>query len=270
MALLRRFAAAVLVVAMLGVLAPFAWMLVTALTRETALYNLDHWFTRSDLTMQNFTHLFRATAMFAWLWNSTILAVCGSTLSIVVSFPAAYAVARIDSIHPRFFAKSVIAAYGLPPTAVALPVFFVASRLGIEGSPLLVVVMYGAMTCPVAVWLLTQYINQVPRSIDESARLDGAGTLRLLGTVILPAVAHGVAITFAFAFLLAWGEYSYALMLLDPAWRTVPVGLAQLEGGDVYSWGMIMAGSLVACLPALLVVVVTQSVANLFHRGRPA
>jgi multiple sugar transport system permease protein len=236
--------------------APLLWMLLTAFTRESALYDLTRWpLTPHDFTTQNVTRLFATTGMMRWTINSVLLASMSAFITIVVAFPAAYAVARINSPHARIFGSTLILAYALPPSLLVIPLFTIAARIGLYDSPMLLVIVYAAMATPIATWLLVQYVGQIPQSVDDIARLDGCRTPQLLIGVILPATRGGIAITYVFSFLLAWGEYIYALTLMSsPEHKTIPVGIALLQGGDIYNWGMMMAGAAIASLPALAIV----------------
>ena len=140
-----------------------------------------------------------------------------------------------------------------------VPIFVILSGLGLKNSYLGLVAVYLTFTIPFVTWMLKAYLTGIPAELEEAALVDGATRLQTMTRIILPLAAPGVAASAIFAFTLAWNEYLYAFILLDEKdMMTLSPGMTGLVFGDIFLWGMIMAGATMMSAPVLLLYFIAQ------------
>ena len=242
-----------LVIILILILFPFWWMIATSLKSGVELYSDANPLWPERFQLNNYKEILNDTKIIRWIINSFVISFLSSCITLLLSIPAAFAIAKIPSTHSKVFGISAILGYGLPPILIMIPLFTVITRIGFYDNPWVLIVVYPSFLIPFATWLLAGYIKTVPLSVEYAARIDGCSTKGILHHITLPLIKEGILSTFAFCFLLAWGEYIYALSFISSQkFRTLTVGLATLETGDVYAWGKIMAASVIATVPVLL------------------
>lgn len=185
--------------------------------------------------------------------NSFGVAIGTVILAVGCSVLGAYAAVRL-----RFFGRNAVngmflAVYMFPGIVLAVPLFVGMSRIGLTGSLVGLVLIYMAMTVPVALYMLRNYFNAVPVSVEEAALIDGCGRLKMIRKVVLPMALPGIAATSLYVFMIAWNEYLYALLFLvqDRQRWTVALGIAQLTEFTVPAT-VLMAGSIAITIPVIL------------------
>jgi multiple sugar transport system permease protein len=191
--------------------------------------------------------------------NSLVLASLTTIVTIAASALGAYAVVRLR-FHGRGLVNGFfLAIYVFPGIVLAVPLFVVFSQIGLAGSISGLVIIYMAQTVPVAVYMLRNYVQTVPQSIEEAAMIDGCGRLGVIRRVVLPIAMPGIAATGLYVFMIAWNEFLFALLFLAPdrAKWTVSLGLRQLDDIGV-SVTVLMAGSIVITLPVIALFVAAQ------------
>lgn len=195
-----------------------------------------------------------------FIGNSALVAVAATALSLAVAIPGAYAVARLRFFGRRQIDLLFLAVYLFPSIVVAIPLFVVFSRAGLRGSLAGLVLVYVSQTLPVSVYLLRNYFETIPVSLEESAALDGAGRLGVLRRVSLPLAAPSIMAVALYCFMIAWNEFLFALLFLvdKPDRWTVSLGLAQLADGVEVPKTVLMAGSVLLTLPIVLLFFATE------------
>lgn len=190
----------------------------------------------------------------AFIGNSAVVAVAATLLSLAVAIPGAYAVARLRFFGRRQVDLLFLAVYLFPSIVIAIPLFVVFSRAGLRGSLAGLVLVYVSQTLPVSVYMLRNYFETIPVSLEESAALDGAGRLGIIRRVSLPLAAPSIMAVALYDFMIAWNEFLFALLFLvdKPDRWTVSLGLAQLADGVEVPKTVLMAGSVVLTLPIVL------------------
>lgn len=240
-------------------LLPVYWIAVTSLKGEREIYALPPTFVPQAPTLVNYQTVLFNTRFPTFVLNSVIVSVATTLLSVLIGTLAAYAITRMQFRGRTAVARGVIAAYLLPPTLLFIPLFIVLQALGLIDSITGLSLAYLTFTVPFATWMLIGYIRTIPMELDEAARIDGAGRLQILWRVLVPVAAPGIAIVALFAFTQAWNEFLYALVYVysDRA-RTLTSGLVGMMMGDVFIWGQLMAASMIAITPVLLIYIVAQ------------
>ncbi|MEG1640751.1 MAG: carbohydrate ABC transporter permease, partial [Ruthenibacterium sp.] len=166
----------------------------------------------------------------------------------------------------RFFPKIanritrlIILAYMFPPILLVVPYFTLMSSAKMTNSLMGLVIVYLSFTIPYCVWMLTGYFNDIPISIEEAAKIDGASKLKTFSKITLPLAAPGIVATAIFAFINSWNEFLYSLVLISSgAKKTVSVALYSLTGGETIRYGEMMAASVIVVLPSMLLFFLIQ------------
>jgi multiple sugar transport system permease protein len=235
---------------------PFAWMLITSLKQNRELYSLaqNPFLVRQGITWDHYRFLLERTDFPLWLRNSTIVAVVATLVSVVFALLAAYALARLRFAGAEGVATFVFIVYLVPTTLLFIPLARIVALLQLSNTLWALIVTYPAFIVPFATWMLMAYLANIPRSLEESAMVDGCTRLRALWHIVLPVARPGIITAALFAFTLAWGEFIYALTFISTSSiKTVTAGVVvDLIRGDVFYWGSLMGGALLASLPVVL------------------
>jgi multiple sugar transport system permease protein len=190
-----------------------------------------------------------------FLANSAMVSVAATLVTLLVSIPGAYAVARLRFTGRRQVHFLFLSVYLFPSILLAIPLFVLFTRLGLRGSLTGLGIVYIAQTVPVSIYMLRNYLSTIPESLEEAAAVDGYSRLQTLRKVILPLAAPAVMANALYIFMIAWNEFLFALLFLveNRADWTVSLGLAQLSGGIEVSKTVLMAGSVVLTLPIVII-----------------
>jgi multiple sugar transport system permease protein len=240
-------------------LAPFFYMVLTGVSLRPDFVRPEIPLTLTPLHIE--TVLTDASLHFLdYLRNSLIISAIAATSAVLVASLAAYALTRLE-VPGRLLVLFFILGVSLfPQVSLVSYLYKFMAGLGWINTWQALILPYIAWTLPLAVWILYSYFSQIPRDLDRAALVDGCTRLQVLIRVVLPVAAPGVFSTFLLAFIFAFNEFLFALMLTtDYTARTVPVGIALFEGlhGEL-PWGEIMAASTVATLPVVLLTLAFQ------------
>jgi multiple sugar transport system permease protein len=208
----------------------------------------------SSPTLAHIRKLLFDTAYPDWLWNTMLVAVVSTFLSLVCSLLAAYAIERLRFRGSRYVGVSVFLAYLVPPSILFIPLAKVVFELGLFDTRFALILTYPTFLIPFCTWLLMGYFRSIPFELEECALIDGASRWQILTKIVLPLAVPGLISAGIFAFTLSWNEFIYALTFISSSEvKTVPVGVVtELVEGDVYHWGSLMAGALLGSLPVAI------------------
>jgi multiple sugar transport system permease protein len=232
---------------------PFYWMLLTAFKTDADLYNLQSnpfWFNEAP-TLEHIRYLFEQTLFARWLFNSFLIGVCVTAITLVTALPAGYSLARMPGRNAENLGIGIFLTYLVPPTLLFLPLSRIISWLGLQDSLWSLVVVYPTFTIPFCTWLLMGFFKALPREIEEAAIVDGCSLFGAFIKMVLPLSLPAILTVVIFAFTLTLQEFVYALTFVSSsAQKTVTLGVAtDLVRGDIYYWGELMAGALIASVP---------------------
>lgn len=256
--LLRRIVVVYLplIVFVFVLLFPFYWMAVTAVKPNHQLTNYTDYspFWVVGPTLDHIKYLLFETSYPGWLWNTMIVSVFSTILSLAASVFAAYAIERVRFTGARVTGLMIFLAYLVPPSILFIPLAFMVFQFGIYDSRLALILTYPTFLIPFCTWLLMGYFRSIPFELEESALVDGASRWQILTKIVLPLAIPGLISAGIFAFTLSWNEFIYALTFISSSEnKTVPVGvLTELVRGDVYEWGALMSGALIGSLPVVI------------------
>jgi multiple sugar transport system permease protein len=234
---------------------PFYWMTITALKpNEELLSREGNPFWVIHPTLDHIKKLLFDTSYPEWLWNTVVISVVATFLSIFCSVLAAYAIERLRFRGSRYVGMSIFLAYLVPPSILFIPLAAMVYKLDLFDTRLALILTYPTFLIPFCTWLLMGYFKTIPIELEECALIDGASRLQILVRIILPLAVPGLISAGIFAFTLSWNEFIYALTFISSSEvKTVPVGVVtELVEGDVYHWGSLMAGALFGSLPVAI------------------
>jgi multiple sugar transport system permease protein len=231
---------------------PFYWMAMTAFKPDAELLSREgNPFWIINPTLAHVKKLLFETQYPEWLWNTILVSVVSTFLSLVCSVLAAYAIERLRYRGSRYVGASIFLAYLVPPSILFIPLATMVYKLDLFDTRLALILTYPTFLIPFSTWLLMGYFKSIPFELEECALIDGASRFQILVKIILPLAVPGLISAGIFAFTLSWNEFIYALTFVSSSEvKTVPVGVVtELVEGDIYHWGSLMAGALFGSLP---------------------
>ncbi|MBC9209852.1 carbohydrate ABC transporter permease [Roseomonas aerophila] len=235
---------------------PFYWMTITAIKPNAEMFDYKTYspFWVVSPTLANINKLLFETSYPRWLFNTMLIAVCATVISLVASVLAAYAIQRLRFKGSAYVGLAIYIAYLVPPSILFIPLASMVFKLGLFDSPFALILTYPTFLIPFCTWLLIGYFKSIPYELEECALIDGASRLQILRRITLPLAVPGLISAGIFSFTLSWNEFIYALAFISSSEnKTVPVAiLTELVQGDVYQWGSLMAGSLLGSLPVAI------------------
>ncbi|HXX84632.1 MAG TPA: carbohydrate ABC transporter permease [Casimicrobiaceae bacterium] len=234
---------------------PFYWMAMTAFKPDAELLSREaNPFWLKDPTLAHVKKLLFDTAYPDWLWNTILVSVVSTFLSIFCSVLAAYAIERLRFRGSRYVGMSIFLAYLVPPSILFIPLATMVYKLDLFDTRLALILTYPTFLIPFCTWLLMGYFKSIPYELEECALIDGASRVQILWRIVLPLAVPGLISAGIFAFTLSWNEFIYALTFISSSEvKTVPVGVVtELVEGDIYHWGSLMAGALFGSLPVAI------------------
>ncbi|MGA5438286.1 carbohydrate ABC transporter permease [Streptomyces griseoincarnatus] len=239
---------------------PFVWLASTAFKPATELAGLHPTWIPQNPTLANFRQAFDEQPLLRAALNSLLTASAAALVAVAVATPMAYVMARHRGALARAATGWVVVSQAFPFVLLIIPLFLVLKNLRMIDSLPGLVLVHVVWSLPFALWMLTGYVRAVPAELEEAAAVDGAGRLRTLVSVTVPLLAPGIAATALFAFVTAWNEFFFALVLLKtPEQQTLPVLLTRFIGAEgVADLGPLAAAAFLATLPSLLVFALIQ------------
>ncbi|MGH3320170.1 MAG: carbohydrate ABC transporter permease [Streptosporangiaceae bacterium] len=218
-------------------------------------YGNDPFILNQGGTLDNWTLLFGQTPFITFLINTAIVGFCVVAITLGLSLPAAYSLARLNLRFGTTLGIAIFLVYLIPPSLLFVSMSQVVSTLGLQDSRWSLVVVYPTITIPVSVWLLMGFFKSIPRDVEEQAMIDGYSRLGAFVRVLVPLTYPGMVAVIVFAFTLATGEFIYALAFVSTsAQKTVSVGVpTELIRGDVYYWQSLLGAAVVVAVPIAVV-----------------
>ncbi|MFO1038705.1 MAG: carbohydrate ABC transporter permease [Geminicoccaceae bacterium] len=239
---------------------PFYWAIVSSLKTGSGLFDVRFW--PSDPAWGNYVSIFREQPFGRNILNSLIVAVSTVVLSLALSVAAAYALGRVQFRGRSALLFTVLGVSMFPQIAVLSGMFELVRALGIYNNLLSLILSYMIFTLPFTVWVLTTFMRELPKELEEAAIVDGAKPFTVVTKVFMPLMGPALVTTGLLAFIAAWNEFLFALTFtLSGEMRTVPVAIALISGASTHElpWGNIMAASVVVTVPLIALVLYFQN-----------
>ncbi|MFF1376261.1 carbohydrate ABC transporter permease [Streptomyces sp. NPDC058308] len=239
---------------------PFLWLISTAFKPTRELGSLHPTWIPKDPTLENFRQAFDEQPLLRAAGNSLIAALSAALIAVVIATPMAYVMAR----HRNRLAKAatgwVVISQAFPFVLIIIPLFLILKNLHLINSLPGLILVYVVWSLPFALWMLVGYVRAVPAELEEAAAVDGASRVRTFVSVVAPLLAPGIVATAMFAFITAWNEFFFALVLLKtPEKQTLPVILNRFIGTEgVADLGPLAAAAFLATIPSLVIFAIIQ------------
>ena len=236
---------------------PIYWMVITTFKPDRDLYNLQNfplWFNQNGVTLDHLALLFNKTRFTTWLTNTLWVSAAVVAITLVLSLPAGYALARLRFRGAETLTIGIFLTYLVPTTLLFLPLVKVIAFLGLFDHLQALMLAYPTFTVPFCTWLMAGFFKTIPIEIEEAAMVDGCSRLGAIRRVILPLSLAGVLTVAIFAFTLSMQDFVYALTFVSSSdEKVVTIGVVtELIRGDVFFWGSLMAGALIAGVPVAI------------------
>ncbi|MEU9747706.1 MULTISPECIES: carbohydrate ABC transporter permease [Streptomyces] len=239
---------------------PFLWLISTAFKPAPELGSLHPTWIPDSPTLENFRQAFDEQPLLRAAGNSLTVALSAALIAVVIATPMAYVMARQRGRLATAATGWVVVSQAFPFVLVIIPLFLVLKNLHLINSLFGLIMVYVVWSLPFALWMLVGYVRAVPAELEEAAAVDGAGRLRTLVSVTAPLLAPGIVATAMFAFITAWNEFFFALVLLkSPEKQTLPVILTHFLGAEgVADLGPLAAAAFLATIPSLAIFAIIQ------------
>jgi multiple sugar transport system permease protein len=232
---------------------PFYWMGVATFKQNVDLYATENnpFIFNLPPTMDHLRYLFGQTQFVRWLANTALVGVIVVGITLFLSLPAAYALARLTGRWGQRLGIGIFLTYLVPPTLLFIPLSRVIAVLGLQDTIWSLVLVYPSITVPFSIWLLMSFFKSIPKELEDAAMVDGLSRFGAFIKLVVPISLSGILTVVIFTFTLVTQEFVYALTFISPeAHQMVGVGIPIfLVRGDVYYWGALMAACLIASLP---------------------
>lgn len=238
---------------------PFAWAVISSLKSGPAIF--DAALIPAEPSLRNYVAIFAEQPFGRTILNSLIVGAGTVALSLVLALGAAYALGRVSFRGRGLLLMVILAVSMFPQVAVLSGMFELITALGLYDTPFALILSYLIFTLPFTAWVLTTFMRDLPKELEEAAMVDGAGPWTVVTRIFLPLMGPAIASTTLLAFLVAWNEFLFALTFtLSAEARTVPVAIALISGASQYEvpWGPLMAASVIVTVPIIALVLLFQ------------
>ena len=254
---------------------PFYWMLATMFKEDLDLYNAENvpyvynpiqWRFWESATTKHVEFLFTDTRYTDWLVNTAFVGAVVVAITLVISLPAGYALARLSGSWGQTAGIGIFLVYLIPPTLLFLPLSPLVARLGLQNSLLSLILVYPSFTIPFSTWLLMGFFKTIPQELEDAALVDGCSRIKALLRIVFPISLPGILTVVIFAFSLCVNEFIYAFTFISSSEsRTISSGVpSELIRGDVFFWQSLMAATLI---PSIVLALLYNAFLDRFIKG---
>ncbi len=247
----------VLMLAAVISIVPFLYILSTSVKDTNSLFSYPPEWVPDELFWGNYAKLLQETSFLNWTLNTFMIGLAITVLKLVIDAMAAYSLAKLQFAGKRFVSATLLLAVAIPVAALIIPLFFLVRSMGLLNTYWALILP--ALANPLGIFLLRSFIVSLPDDLIHSARLDGAGELRIFAQIILPLISSGLVVHAIFTFMLQYTNFLWPLVAIQSDSRQVlTVGISSLKSNFVVDWGLISAASLLATIPITLLFLALQ------------
>lgn len=250
----RVFLYAALVAGAVVVLAPLGWLLSTAFKDDREIFATPPRWIPESPTIEAFIRIWTDYPFLQYFQNSIVAVGSATLIAVTFASLAGYGVARFTFPGRGAFLLFLLVTQMFPSIMLLIPYYHIMQRLGLVNTVMALVITYSSFTIPLCTWMMWGFFRSIPADLDEAASIDGLSRFRIYLMIVLPLALPGLAATAIYAFIQGWNEYVFALVLTQTDdVRTVAVGIGNLVGQYRILWNDLMAASVVALVPMLLI-----------------
>ena len=246
--------------AMLWALFPLAWMLITSLQPEQLLFTYPPEVEPTTWSLEHYFDLIRTNDQFLLYYrNSVIVSIAATAATIALGTFAAYSISRFEYAGKDFLDNTILLVYMFPAIVLVIPLGIMLTNLNLDNTWHGLAVVYLTFALPFSIWVLREFFNGIPYSLEESAMIDGASRMQAFYYVVLPNALPGIIATSIFTWSLAWNDFLFASVIMsDTSMQTLPVGLNTLLSSANPAWGQFMAANVLVTVPVLILYILVQ------------
>lgn len=253
---LRLIVAAILLI---NGLFPAIWILFTSLKTEAELTRTPITWLPHNPTLSNYVTAFTDQPLHLFLFNSFMVALLSTALTLFVSVLAAYAIARLNLRYRGLILSAIVAVSTFPLVTLLVPLFETMRALSLLNTWAALILPYAVLSLPVCTLILVSFFDSIPRDLENAAMVDGCTRIGALFRIVVPLAAPGVFTAGILAFVNAWDEFLLALSFnSSPELRTLPVGIQMYQGEFTFPWPVISAALIVGIVPVAILIVIFQ------------
>lgn len=243
--------AAVLLIAVL-ILFPVYIMLITSFKTSSQAFDIPPDFFPTP-ALFNYKAVLTELNFSRYLWNSLVISLATTIISVGICVLSGYALARFRFRGSAILSVGTLIIRMVPPVVVAVPMYVLWTKFGLNGGISGLVLAYLGLTIPLNVWMLSIFIQEIPFELEEAASIDGCSYTKILCQVIIPLIKPGISVTSVFTFRTAWNEFLLAIILSNRSTRTLPAAVSLMITDLGINWGQIMAMATIIAIPAFIV-----------------
>lgn len=235
------------------ILIPYIWMFITSIKSLNELYVFPIKYLPSKPTFEGYILLLKSTPFLAYMKNSIIVALSTVIIALFVAILASYSFSRFDYKGKTPLSFIFLITQMFPAILLAIPLFLLMKSLKILNTPYSLILAHSTFAVPFSTWMITGFLNSIPKELDEAAQIDGCTKIGALRHVILPIASPGIVAAAIYIFIYSWNEFLYALTFTsDIKARTIPVGLHTFMGEYIIRWDLLTAGGIITGLPVII------------------
>lgn len=239
---------------------PIVWLLLSSVLQQQALTSTPPDFSPSSFTFANYLEVFSSAAQLGRaIVNSLIVATFTTALAIILGAPAAYALARLEIKHADTILLMVLAAQMFPAIVIVIPLFITASKLGLIDTKFNLILVYLSFNLPIVIWVLRGFFLGLPLGLERAARVDGASPFQTFLRIVLPISLPSLFAAAIFAFIEAWNEFFFALIMTRQTAQTVPLAISAFAGQYQTVFGQMMAAAAISVAPIILLTILLRN-----------
>jgi multiple sugar transport system permease protein len=238
---------------------PFFWQLVNSFKTQGDLFSIPPIIFPTRWTLENYIDVFTRQPFHLYIKNSFVISTLVTLICIVVGSMASYSLSRTNIKGKKLFMLGLLTITLLPPITIINPIYRLLKSMGLLNTYWGLTLANTTVLLPMTVWFLQGFFQKIPRSLEESAEIDGASVIQVFTKIIVPLVAPGIFTVSILTFIGAWNQYLFA-QVLNPLKirRTVTVGITLYQTDYTIPWGTMTAASIVITIPLIILVLVMQ------------
>ncbi|MBK4732393.1 carbohydrate ABC transporter permease [Oxynema sp. CENA135] len=242
-------------------LAPVLWQLLTSFKVNPEIETIPNVYIPSKITVQHYTELFVRRPFFAYILNSALVSIVSTVLCLAIGSPAAYALARLKIVGEKIILAGVLIVTLFPYILLFLGLLEVIKWVGLANNYLALIIPYTAINLPLTILVMRSFFQQLPKDLEDVAKVDGYNTWQMLTRIVLPLTLPAMVTTGILTFIFSWNEFLFALTFITKeTMKTIPVAAAQLSGASQFDtpYGALAAATILGTLPLILLVLFFQ------------
>lgn len=239
-----------------GIIFPFLWMVMVSFRNKVDIFSPGNWI--ATPTLKNYITIIKTNNIFSYFYNSIVVAVINTLVSLILGSLAAYGFARYDWVKKEDQAFFALSQKFLPAMAVVIPYFMMASLYNLLDTRLILIICYTTFNIPFTIWMMRGFIEELPKELEEAAFIDGCTRMQVLQKIILPLVTPGLIATAIFCIINSWNEFIFANFLTTIYSKTVPTSVMMYLSVSGVKWGEMAATGVLAVLPVMVFAISVQ------------